>query len=417
MFLENGLFPNISTPQPPRNVFVSYVYSDKTRDIELSNALDIVWDNPSANPFNEPFSIQGVNIYRSYDSQLGPWEKINTAPIVIGFYRDQMTHERLTEDVSNSFDFRGDSPDGQFVFKTQYPLVKDFKELVYANNTEDITLTIDGQPVPVALIRGYDRTVSLIVTEYLDKVTKLRVKPILPKPDSVVLCTYLRNVNNVSLDLGKRIFYKLTTVSDQGESALEHSDPFSSFGIEGWDYIWKEAVRRNGWILKQGGEDCKVFLRKWFGDKCTCFSEMDQRAKERCPSCYGTGIAGGYLGPVKFTMAPVDAQIQLRRGETGLNTSRTGTHWSNVAPRLHTYDIIQRSNGEFLEVGYVQHSEVRGNANLQQEFNASLVQKGRFVYRLPTKPKDDAILVTDKVNIPDGQEVRGRTVTHENITY
>lgn len=415
----NSLFPDISIPKPPANGYVTYAFepSNKNGILQISNALDIVWSKPSENPFNAHFNILGVNIYRSYDSEVGPYTKITPSPITVGYYRDETVNELVEEDVSNKFLYRGNDPNEDWVFQVEHSMVKNNREVTYANTSDDLILTIDGQQTPVAYVNGLDRTVKLIKTEYLEKVTHKVVPPILPNEGSTVICKYYRNINNISLKSGRRIYYKLTTLAENGESPLEHSQPISLFGQEGWDYIWREAVRRNSWILQQGGEDVDVYLRKWFGDPCSCFSEVHHRGREGCPSCFGTGIVGGYIGPFKHLIAPVDAQFQLRRTEAGLQSSRTGTHWTNLMPRLNTFDLIIRKNGEILEIGYVYNAEVRGNSNLQQEFNASLISRDRILSKLPFTKKQDEFLITDKVNIPDGQEVKGRTVTFENIEY
>lgn len=419
MFPANLSFPDLSIPKPPANGYIGYAYEPGSGNkvLQISNALDIVWTNPEENTFNAPFNIQGVNIYRSYDSEVGPWEKITPLPITVGYYRDETVNVLEEEDVSNKFLYRGNSPDKEWVFETTYRMVKNNREVTLANTSSDVSIFIDGVEVPAAYVNGFDRIVKLIKTEYLDKVTHKPVPPVLPKEDSVVICKYLRNTNNISLKSGRRIYYKLTTVAQEGESPLEHSQPISLFNQEGWDYIWKEATRRNLWILQQGGEDVQVYLRKWFGEICECVSEMRQRGREDCSTCFGAGKVGGYIGPFKYLIAPVDAQYQLRRTEQGLQPSRTGTHWTNLMPRLNTFDLIFRKNGEVLEVGYVYNAEVRGNSNLQQEFNASLISRERFISRLPFTKKQDEFLVTDKSTIPDGQEVKGRSVTFEDIMY
>lgn len=415
----NNLFPNLAIPKPPSNGYVGYAYEPGNRNtiLQISNALDLVWDKPSNNPFNSHFNIQGVNIYRSYDSEVGPFTKITPEPLTVGYYRDETVNTLIEEDVSNKFLYRGNNPNGEYIFQVDNEMVKNNREVAYANTSDDITLVIDGREVPVAYVNGRDRTVKLIDTEYLDKVTAKVQKPLLPDEMSVVICKYFKNENNISLKSGRRIYYKLTTIANEGESPLEHSKPISLFGQEGWDYIWEEAVRRNLWILQQGGEEVQVYLRKWFGETCYCWSEVHQRAKEGCPNCFGTGKVGGYVGPFKYLIAPVDAQYQLRRTEAGLQSSRTGTHWTNLKPRLNTFDLIIRKNGEILEIGYVYNAEIRGNSNLQQEFNASLISRDRIISKLPFTQKQDEFLITDKVNIADGEEVRGRTVTFENIEY
>jgi hypothetical protein len=418
--INRGL-PDFSLPQPPRNAFAQYSFEEK-------NAVDLVWDNPSEDPYNTPFDIVGVNIYRSYDSQLGSYAKITPVPLTIGFYQDSMSHQEIVEDVSDKFVFRGDGPRHQWVFAVSEKIVKDLRKLEYGNHSEDVIITIDGVEVPAASVDGYNKCVGLIVQPYLDKLTRELVQPILPSKDSVVLCKYKYNTNFIDFKHSQRIYYKLTTVTADGcESDLEKVEPFSLDQIEAWDYVWREAVRRNLYILQQAGEDCFVMIRKWYGDKCTpCWSEVHQRARINCDSCFGTGIKGGYEGPFPFLMAPVDSDQKLDRTDQGLKTTKTGTLWTNVSPKLHTFDLIFRKSGEIHIVGYTHPSEVRGNSYLQQEFNTSLLSRERIEYTIPFRKLNyippaleerEQIFVTEKAKIDDGEEVRGRTVTFENISY
>ncbi len=410
----NSQLPPLGSPQPPQNSFVFYSY-------EEANSLYVQWDDPSTNPFNSSFDIQGVNVYRSFDSELGPYTKINTDPVQVGYYRDAMTHESILEDVSAKFIYTGTGPSNEWLFETSHRMVKDSRTLNFATTPDDIELTIDGTIVPAHIVYGEQCKVKLIDSWYMNKHTREKVLPILPKEGSVVTCKYLRNTNNIDLSRHARIFYKLTTVSsDKGESPVHLSPAICQQQIESWDYVWSEAVRRNRWILQQAGEDCKVMLRKWFGDRCSCYSPVHRRAETDCKLCWGTGILGGYVGPFPFKMAPVDSETKLEREEGGLRARKTSVLWSNYAPRLNTFDLIYRKNGEIFIVGYVKHAEVRGNSFPQYEFNATLLERTRVEYLIPLNNPIGAVLdvqfVSNHPPTPDGQEVKGRTVTFENWT-
>lgn len=400
-----------SSPVPPHNVMVDYSHFEK-------NCYEISWDDPSIHYMNKGLDIIGVNIYRSYDSELGEYHKVNENPITIGFYKDTMTHALIEEDVSDKFKYRGTGPSGEWIFHTEHRAVKDDRDLIYANSSVDLQIIIDGIEVPAARVDGFNRSVELIKDKWMDKLTRELHDPVLPKEDSVVICKYRHNTNFIDRRNNRRVFYKLATVLRDGhESALQHFEPVSSEMIEKWDYIWREAVRRNRWILQQGGENCFVRLRKWHGDRCPCYSEVHHRAKVDCESCWGTGIVGGYEGPFPFLMAPIEAESRLQREETGLHTRKTSMLWTNMPPRLNTFDLIYRKNGDIFVVGYVKPAEARGNSFLQQEFNASLLSRDRVEYKIPFAQNKEVRLVTDKANIPDSQEIKGKTVVFENISY
>lgn len=116
-------------------------------------------------------------------------------------------------------------------------------------------------------------------------------------------------------------------------------------------------------------------------------------------------------------MSPVDAsETRLERVDSGLHPRKSTTLWSNYAPRLNTFDLLFRKNGEIYIVGYVKHTEVRGNSFLQYEFNATLLERSRIEYMISLDPKIDVQFVSDHPPTPNGEEVRGRTVTFENWT-
>ena len=414
--------PKNGLPAHPRNVSITFSFSKQ-------NAIDLSWDDPGINPLNSHFNLTGVNVYRSYNSELGPYTKITDSPVLVGYLEDSMRHEEVTEDVSDKFVYRGDGPRREWLFGVDHPIVKDSPDLVYGNNSEDVEITIDGEPVMALKVEGKAKCVYLPRGPYVEKLTRKTVTPKLPNPNSVVMCTYLRNTNYVGTSVNQRIFYKLTTVSDNGlESDLKYSPPISYTQNEAWDYIWTESVRRNRWILDQAGTDCWVLVRKWFGDPCYCVDKNRQTAAEDCPSCFGVGISGGYEGPFPFKVAPQDSQTSVIKDDKGFTVKKDTELWTNYAPLLKSYDLLYYPRGEVYVVGYVQQIEVRGNPMLQQHFNASLIPKDRIEYKIPfyfnnpyqeTNPQliTDQQLITEKVNIDDGEEVRGNTVVFENWHY
>jgi hypothetical protein len=78
--------------------------------------LDLRWDLPAYLSQNSQFSILGVNIYRSFDSEYGPFNRLNDVPIGTTFWRDSSRVTlALQEDISRSFTLKGtNSPDGSW---------------------------------------------------------------------------------------------------------------------------------------------------------------------------------------------------------------------------------------------------------------------------------------------------------------
>ena len=91
--------PDKTRPAAPGNLFVTHPY--------MAGVFDIRWDNPAHIPENVGtffLNIFGVNIYRSRESQFGPWEKINDAPVGALTFRDETQHQLvLNEDVTGMF--------------------------------------------------------------------------------------------------------------------------------------------------------------------------------------------------------------------------------------------------------------------------------------------------------------------------
>src|SRR5690606_13986201 len=113
-----------------------------------------------------------------------------------------------------------------------------------------------------------------------DVATQTSIPPSVPRPRSKVTCTYRRMRTLLRTELDQRVFYRITTVGYRHlpdgsttplvETPLERATATHNFEIEKVDWIWQEAVRRNRWILEQGGESVKLFIRKNNGLPCPC---------------------------------------------------------------------------------------------------------------------------------------------------
>ena len=59
-------------PAPPLNLFM--------RSGEVG-VIDLLWDDPAYLTLNSRFKILGVNVYRSFDSEFGPYHRITELPV------------------------------------------------------------------------------------------------------------------------------------------------------------------------------------------------------------------------------------------------------------------------------------------------------------------------------------------------
>jgi hypothetical protein len=221
------------------------------------------------------------------------------------------------------------------------------------------------------------------------------------------------------------------------------------------DYIWREAVRRNAWILQQGGERVKIFIRKVTGVPCNC--QMDEETVEyskqpsqRCLQCYGTGFLSGFEGPFDTIIAPDDGEHRVSQTPYGRRQENTYEVFMGPSPVVTMRDFIVKQTNERYSIGAVRRPTNRGNL-LQQHFTIGSFDSGDIRYAvpvdgtaslpwpqtrytppdLPSLPNDGSLpdtipypegptainpMETENGSIPDASEQRGRTPVWGNIS-
>lgn len=298
---------NPEYPLPPANVEVTYGF-----DSQL-NAFDIRWDNPAMVPGNHRWHITGVNIYRSDDNEFGPYYLINQAPIGATFFRDDTINDFVAdEDVSGQFLATGeDSVAGRWIFRTaKYPIVDPDSEGIPTENPSDVVVKINGIPVRPRLVHGLTGEVELSTDKTYNTVTNTWHDPMLPRlpdparpglPVDTITCSYHYSLNVVPNELDRKVFYRVTAVGYREfdgdpqnaatalETPLAWCEPKTIYHMENMDYIWREAIRRNAWILDQGGERVWVFIRKWHGQRCECTDPDYKFPRSECHTCFPPG--------------------------------------------------------------------------------------------------------------------------------
>jgi hypothetical protein len=429
---------------PPLNLFLTSGYQP--------GIFDLTWDNPAILALNSPFRILGVNIYRSFDSEFGPFHRLTDTLACATFWRDRTDNELvIDEDVSNQFILRGEcsgsgSSVPRWVFKTLHsPIVRGGSQAVVSNLPHDVWVTIDGVTVRPLRVDGFSGEVEINPFIYADVKTQKLDPSLVPGPNSVVTCTYRRNRSLLKTDLEQRVFYRVTTVGvplkcdlsrirceDLIETPIEHAVATNSMEIEKLDYIWREAVRRNRWILEQGGERVKLFIRKQVGIPCLCIqAEHYKQPQNDCYRCYSSGIIGGFEGPYDALIAPDDAERRISQKDTGRSVEHAYEVWTGPAPLLSQRDFLVKINGIRYSIGAVRFPTNRGMV-LQQHFNIGHLDENDIRYQVPvgdpikypavqfapSGPEQEAeAKPTEKPNIPDERELRGRTKVWENIEY
>jgi hypothetical protein len=429
-------------PAPPLNLFVTSGYE--------RGVVHLKWDDPSQLVLNSAFQILGVNVWRSFDSEYGPYERISELPIGSTFWIDQTDNELVVEeDVSDKFILRGPDSSGRdaprFVFRTlNQPIVKEGSQATPANSAVDVRVFIDGVEARVQSVYGPTGEVEIDANRYPDVARQRWIEPVLPSESSVVTCTYRYNREMVRTDLYQRIFYRVTTVglpvhsnpalvlpTDLIETPLEHAAATNSYELEKLDYIWREAIRRNHWILQQGGERVKIFLRKQVGLRCPCYSYTHKHPLGDCEICYATGIVGGYEGPYDSIIAPSDSEKKISQTDRGRTVIQTDEVWMGPTPLLSQRDFLVKINGDRFSLGGVRIPTNRG-AVLQQHFTIGHLDEKAIQYRVPVGNPTKFIAsqftnsgpeyqaeaeTTDSPGIAAERQIRGRSTTWGNINY
>ncbi len=405
-------------------------------------SYDLVWSSPAELSLNSQFQIVGCNVYRSFDSEFGPYDRLTDLPSGVNYCRD-VTDNRLEVDevvdaddwllrgVSGSFNYP------RYILRTKYsPIVKPGSKAVPTNIARDVEVTVDGVRARILRVDGVAGEVELDVTTYPDVETQRAVPPVVPGPNSVVKITYSRNSNLVNKELFQRVFYRVTTLAQTSsgliETPLEHAATCSSYETEKLDYIWAEAVRRNAWILNQAGERVRLFIHKTAGHPCPCTTVSTSRQpKGDCTRCFGVGFIGGYEGPFNIIIAPDDADKSVEQTAYGRVVKHQNDVWTGPRPLISQGDFIVKTNGERYSVGGVRIPTNRGMV-LQQHFSIASLDAADVRYRVPidslmahhirllSTPKplmSNGAQHTEKDNIPDERELGGFTQVWENTNY
>lgn len=421
-------------PSPPLNVRAASGFRRE--------CVDIRWDSLALQA-NSCFNVLGVNIYRSFDSAYGPFERLNLAPVGGNFWRDQSDVVLvLREDVSRSFTVRGapDDPWGRWMFRTaNSPIV--IQHIPGAPNCTDLNVqvTVNGVASAVAAVYADQGIVELSNRAVFDVASQSKTPPVLPHQASdVVLATYRWRRNQVKLGLSRRVFYRITAVAHDPatgqlvETPLQHATQTNRDEIERSDAYWAEAVRRSKWVLYQGGERVQVFIRKTAGVKCQCTPLNRKTPDQSCLVCFGTGWIGGYEGPYDIILSPDDSPKNVRQSERGRSLDHAFESWTAPMPLLSQRDFVVRQNGDRYGLGPVRTPSNRGN-QLLQFFTLNYLDETDVRYQVPIP--DPAMLrspetrwivpgegsstpmMTDKATVPAERQMRWNSVTGENQNY
>lgn len=456
---------NNEYPHAPVNVQVMSGYEVGIVDIRWDDPAIISWNTRFGTEQNSAWNIVGCNIYRSDDGDRGPYRRLNEFPISGLFYRDfteNVYRDRVSVNWDEDWISKGDGELGAWQFQiSNTQMVKQTGQRIMANSPDDIVLRINGVVVPVHSVNGASGLVTLIDQKTWDIAREKLVDAVLPTANASVEISYWENVNVVrsSLDHKHKVWYRVTALAESSdtpsgliETPLAFSEPISMVQKETMDYIWREALRRNQWILQQGGERVKLFVRKRNGLRCFCtydeqLVDVSKQPSNRCMTCFGTGFQGGYEGPYEIIVCPDDGEVSIVQTERGRNKEHTYECWIGPTPSVSQKDFIVKQDGDRYSIGAVRRPSNRGNL-LNQFFTIGYLDEADIRYQVPvlgvteaTFPETRTIdpntwevenekppypvgadpqitpMITEKPNTPDEKEKRGRTPAWENQNY
>jgi hypothetical protein len=421
-------------PLPPLNIMCSSGFE--------KHVTDLRWTSPTQIPANTQFDIVGVNVYRSFDSEYGPYDRLNALPIGTDFFRDRLLiRVAMNENVTNAFVARGNTdPDGRWIFQTQFkPIIIDTSSAHSPNITNlNVYVTVNGVPAFVRSINVPTGEIELSRNATFDVASQVQTPAVLPQNSTdIVLATYRYYLQKeVPSELDQKTYYRITTVAvDRNtgvllETPLHRAAEANNRQIEQLDWIWREAIRRNNFMLGQGGEPVKLFKQKLVGPKCGCYDYSRKQPSATCHTCYGTGIIGGYDGPYDITIAPEDGERAISQGNRGRTVQHPYDTWTGPSPLLTQRDFFVKLNGDRYGIGPVRMPSNRG-MQLMQFFTTSHLDTADIRYSVPVIQTEFLVfpetrypvpgegketpMMTDRETIPAERQYRANTVTGENM--
>lgn len=123
---------------------------------------------------------------------------------------------------------------------------------------------------------------------------------------------------------GVELYYKVVLTDGNGntyESQAVHGETY----WERYDWTLAREIIRKEHLLQRKRAGTKGYLlkRRDFGDPCSCVNkDTGQVESVSCPTCYGTGVEGGYYEPFEYwvIMNPSQTIVKLD-DESGLQTA------------------------------------------------------------------------------------------------
>ncbi len=279
--------------------------------------------------------------------------------------------------------------DSAFVIRlANPPVVDDRGQNRPTDDPAFIKVTVDGRDAEVTVLNGTQGRVAVASFPVYDDILKRFIDRSLPRFGSVVKVEYKTNTNVADTSLDKKLFYRVTAVCDDAAGNRHETElsktPATRLGGDGLTYYWEESVRRNKWILEQGGHRSQLYVAKKVGEKCpqcAATEHTHDSPRQSCFLCFGTGFLGGYEGPFDVIISPPFAETKVEHSERGMRFIKQPEVWMTATPLVSQRDFMLLRDGKCYAVGPITQVEVRNHTVLQQHFSISALDTSDARYR------------------------------------
>lgn len=275
--------------------------------------------------------------------------------------------------------------DGAYRFATQHrPITSRLRPGQRSTSIDDVSVEIDGKRAYIRDVNAVEGIVTLETGRVYDDIRGAWFVPPVPTHDSVITVTYQYTRNRVNQKLVNTPYhYKVTSVLDDGSETRLNLCEAATFNAGKLDYMYKEAMRRNSWLLDAAGERVLLFVKKTVGDKARSYEKNERthmQPKGTDLESVNTQFVGGYEGPYEIRISPVQTETKINMTDRGLRLENSQDTWTSMTPVITQRDFILRRNGSIWAIGPVMTPEVRG-IPVQQHFSIGHVDRTDIRYK------------------------------------
>ena len=191
--------------------------------------------------------------------------------------------------------------------------------------------------------------------------------------------------NDVPLISSMRTLFYRIKVRHPMSGKVEYSETVDRWGQA--PLIAQEIIRLETLLFQEfNGRTCWTFPRRTFGQRCPqCWDHVMQKCRDdQCPTCFKTGISGGYHYPVQFFGQIDEAELQ---SEITLHDHHAQKHFRlrcPASPELKPDDLLidyKNRRMKAVKIGGTSHLGVR----VRQEITLVLLQPGSIEDAVPLK--------------------------------